>query len=293
MEGNKAASRRIYQPLRVDREEFRLLTLHAPKPDDATLRCELSLAAFRWDVTDAASIPPYECLSYVWGKPMVSVTICLNGADYQITPRLAHILSKLRYPDRSRVLWVDALSINQWDVEERSSQVALIGKIYTHCRRDLAWLGQEPLEDADDDKMNARRARLEEKSERGMQILRQIVQHETRTLRSFHETCEHDADHFYGECDLLQRWHGKGDTIDSWINEFDALRSILSRELWMRVWVVHVRLKSRWSTKALSWSGSCYQISCATNRTSMLSTESMQAMGFHLDKGNFATSLLG
>lgn len=237
MEHNEAASKRIYEPLRVDREEFRLLTLHAPGPDDAILRCELSLAAFSSDLAESEAIPPYECLSYVWGKPIVSVSIYLNGADYQVTPRLAHILSKLRYPDQSRVLWVDALSINQWDVEERSSQVALIGKIYSHCRRDLAWLGCEPLETTGDDKMIARRARLEEESERGMQILRQIVQHDTRTLRSFHEACKHEDDH-YGECDLLQQWHGKGDTIDSWINEFDALSSILSRELWFRVWVV-------------------------------------------------------
>lgn len=237
MEHNEVASERIYQPLCVDREEFRLLTLHPPRPDDATLRCELSLAAFSSDLAESVSIPPYECLSYVWGKPMVSVPICLNGADYEITPRLAHILSKLRYSDQSRVLWVDALSINQWDIGERSSQVALIGKIYSHCRRDLAWLGCEPLETTGDDKMIARRARLEEESERGIQILRQIVLHDTRTLCSFHETCKHDDDH-YGECELLQQWHGKDDAIDSWINEFDALGSILSRELWFRVWVV-------------------------------------------------------
>lgn len=41
------------------------------------------------------------------------------------------------------VLWVDALAINQIDIEERTSQVKLMGNIYQSCEKVLVYLGDE------------------------------------------------------------------------------------------------------------------------------------------------------
>ncbi|RDW92048.1 hypothetical protein BP5796_01442 [Coleophoma crateriformis] len=51
----------------------------------------------------------------------------------QITSNLANALRCMRKPDSIRILWIDALCINQNDVEERSAQVALMRPIYTQA----------------------------------------------------------------------------------------------------------------------------------------------------------------
>lgn len=51
-------------------------------------------------------------------------------------------LKRLRYGDRSRVLWVDALCINQSDLEERKRHVQLMGQIYAHASKVVIWLGE-------------------------------------------------------------------------------------------------------------------------------------------------------
>jgi hypothetical protein len=40
-------------------------------------------------------------------------------------------------------IWIDALCINQKDIEERAAQVRLMGKIYRQARRVIIWLGEE------------------------------------------------------------------------------------------------------------------------------------------------------
>jgi len=49
----------------------------------------------------------------------------------------------LRFKARERVLWVDAIAINQNDVKEREEQVAIMGTVYQSAKWDLLWMGQE------------------------------------------------------------------------------------------------------------------------------------------------------
>ena len=49
-----------------------------------------------------------------------------------------------------RTLWIDAICINQADIEERGYQVQLMGNIYRECKRALIWLG-----DSDDNAQGA------------------------------------------------------------------------------------------------------------------------------------------
>jgi Heterokaryon incompatibility protein (HET) len=51
-------------------------------------------------------------------------------------------LRRLRFEDKVRVLWIDAICINQDDREEKNQQVPLIGKIYSRTAGLLIWLGQ-------------------------------------------------------------------------------------------------------------------------------------------------------
>jgi len=52
-------------------------------------------------------------------------------------------LRYLRYEDRERILWVDAICINQTDLAEKSSQLKMMRDIYTSAERVVVWLGEE------------------------------------------------------------------------------------------------------------------------------------------------------
>jgi hypothetical protein len=88
----------------------------------------------------------FEALSYVWGSKTDSKIIYI-GLDkqytLQITQNLANAMRHLRYTKKSRILWVDAICIDQSNVEERSQQVAQMGDIYRRAFRVLGWLGPE------------------------------------------------------------------------------------------------------------------------------------------------------
>jgi hypothetical protein len=98
--------------------------------------------------------PKYEALSYTWGSELPSTEADVSSG---VTPgcgfipmtlggNLASALKHLRYKDNSRVLWVDAICINQTDIEERNHQVKRMGGIYSLARRVIVWLGPESEE---------------------------------------------------------------------------------------------------------------------------------------------------
>ncbi|RSL51985.1 hypothetical protein CEP53_008249 [Fusarium sp. AF-6] len=87
----------------------------------------------------------YQALSYVWGnpKPEELVDIELGGQKAPVTPNLYSALSYLRLASASRLLWIDALCINQENVAERNSQVANMATIYQRASAVIIFLGEE------------------------------------------------------------------------------------------------------------------------------------------------------
>lgn len=103
-----------YSPLQPS--EIRLITL-LPGPRTADIEIELYHA-------NLSSDPDYEALSYVWGSPerIEPILVHHDGDDTQeghvlpITGNLAIALPFLRHPSEKRVLWIDAICINQDDL---------------------------------------------------------------------------------------------------------------------------------------------------------------------------------
>jgi hypothetical protein len=128
-----------YQPL-PSQNSIRLLTL-IPGKGDATLAFTLSSAEL---IPGAQRKAYYEALSYTWGDPtqVRGLVFRLAIPDNCVS---CEALSHLRPPDRTRTLWIDAVCINQDDLEERAAQVAIMQLIYTQADRVIIWLG------ADDD----------------------------------------------------------------------------------------------------------------------------------------------
>lgn len=85
--------------------------------------------------------PQYEALSYVWDQQPV-----LADGESAPTPPLSNLESALGYLNElavreNRVFWIDALSIDQTNIEERNQQVAQMGSIYSQAKRVVAWIG--------------------------------------------------------------------------------------------------------------------------------------------------------
>jgi hypothetical protein len=114
----------------------RLLRL-LPDKIDSRIRCEL----FDYKFRDKAQLP-YEALSYVWGDQQNKKRILVDGGYLDITNNLYEALLRLRDCRKARVLWVDAICINQADVQERANQVGIMPKIYAYASQVIAWLGE-------------------------------------------------------------------------------------------------------------------------------------------------------
>ena len=122
---------------------IRLLRLLPSKSDLENLPCEL----FEYDLQNAARpYLPYEALSYVWGGESGAFSILLDNRSLNITRNLHTMLSHLRARDWVRIIWVDAICINQADEKEKERQIPFMAEIYARARYVLIWLG-----DAEDD----------------------------------------------------------------------------------------------------------------------------------------------
>jgi hypothetical protein len=112
--------------------------------------------------------PRYHALSYVWGSGGGDTSIILNGCLIQIKSSLYYALFRIQklfrsgiYRDLgsteeqvlfdlargSRLLWVDAICINQSDIEEKSHQISRMGDIYREASDVIAWLGEPDEQD--------------------------------------------------------------------------------------------------------------------------------------------------
>lgn len=116
--------------------EIRILNLLPPDQFDVLkIHCTLLIAKL-------ADSPQYEALSYAWGEPIFPERLYLPSGYLAITKNLAAALRHLRYPDRSRRMWVDAVCINQQDDNEKGHQVSLMAQVYRNTQCGLAWLGE-------------------------------------------------------------------------------------------------------------------------------------------------------
>ena len=125
-----------YQPLHGPRNT-RLLWLEPAKSLSSPLRCKLNEVSLD-------DIFHYEALSYSCEKQNGRGSILIFNTPSEITKNCEAALRRLRYEDKPRVLWVDAICINQDKsaLYERSQQVLLMREIYSRAAEVLVWLGE-------------------------------------------------------------------------------------------------------------------------------------------------------
>jgi hypothetical protein len=138
--GSSDMSRYRYSPLSPGRDSIRLLRLMPNKnKSSAEIQCKL----IEYSLQDQhTGIHLYHALSYTWGGMNKPHSISINNQNLAITENLHAALLRLRDRFFEQMLWVDAVCINQENLEERDLQVQLMAKIYSKATRVIIWLGE-------------------------------------------------------------------------------------------------------------------------------------------------------
>ncbi|OOF91878.1 hypothetical protein ASPCADRAFT_154143, partial [Aspergillus carbonarius ITEM 5010] len=123
-----------YMKLNSDNHEIRLLTIWPDENEANPLRGSLRPISLK-------DSHQFEALSYVWGDITVTTDIWIDGYTVGAPTNLEQFLRALRQPKQERVVWVDYLCINQYDIPERNSQVLLMSRVYITATSVIAWLG--------------------------------------------------------------------------------------------------------------------------------------------------------
>jgi hypothetical protein len=86
--------------------------------------------------------PAFTALSYTWNPTFPMHVIKCGEARIAVGHNLWLGLLRLRHDKDQRVLWIDALCINQEDSRERTQQVQLMQRIYRSAAETIIWLGE-------------------------------------------------------------------------------------------------------------------------------------------------------
>jgi hypothetical protein len=128
-----------YSSFALGPDSIRLLRLMPHGNDRSRIQCEL----FGYTLQDSGKGSHlYEALSYTWGGSDKRCSISIGRQNLPVTENLYKALLHLQDRSLERILWIDALCIDQENLEERGQQVQLMSKIYSKAARVLIWLGE-------------------------------------------------------------------------------------------------------------------------------------------------------
>jgi hypothetical protein len=126
-------------PLPPRGDQIRLLKLYPPgKRSENVLEANLVVREGN---------KPYEALSYTWGSAgdTGSIRVWSGSGEFEeieIQANLESALRQLRRKHRTRTLWIDAVCIDQNNLEEKNHQVPKMATIYNDAKRVCVWLGE-------------------------------------------------------------------------------------------------------------------------------------------------------
>ena len=126
-----------YKPLDLKRNEIRLLRLF-PGSLSSPVYCSLAHVSMHDE-------PVYGALSYEWADRGDPETIYVDNSKFSITRNLKAALLRLRSNRHDRVLWIDALCIDQWNIGERNEQVTKMIEVYRAAEIVIIWAGQATI----------------------------------------------------------------------------------------------------------------------------------------------------
>ncbi|KXX74630.1 Heterokaryon incompatibility protein 6, OR allele [Madurella mycetomatis] len=202
-----------YSPLALDPPEVRLLTLEKGSMEDP-IKCEVNIYDF-----DQKLYGEYETLSYVWGGPEEAIKVGGN-TEFKVKKNLAEALRHIRAEDKTRLLWVDAICINQGDKVEKGQQLGKIGDIYKRCKNCIIWLGTLSSQANPNDAVEL------------LKILAKLAP------KHSHDSKEGEGTHFL-ETGCFKTSSTERTIVSSeYETQFNALSELLALPWWKRTWTI-------------------------------------------------------
>lgn len=121
--------------LQDSRTEIRLLHLQPGQGDEG-----ISVTIGAYDLERA---PKYIAISYVWGNGDIEREITANEHPYKVWSNCYDALWQARHHFPGCYVWIDAICVNQNDLDEKSQQVQIMGAIYGRADVVLACVGSD------------------------------------------------------------------------------------------------------------------------------------------------------
>jgi hypothetical protein len=117
----------------------------SPGAPGSTVECEVGLFFLDQAPSKDQAPPGYTAVSYTWGSPLGFREIRIGGRPHRVAKNLWRFLDqarKLRNKEHlTRWLWIDALSIDQSNPQEKLDQVGILSSIFRNAERMIIWLG--------------------------------------------------------------------------------------------------------------------------------------------------------
>ncbi|KAF2633967.1 HET-domain-containing protein, partial [Macroventuria anomochaeta] len=170
-------------PLDLEGRGIRLVELQSSSSSD-TIRCHLRSYALPPDG------PSYIALSYQWGPCERYANIELNGMPFTVGRSLWTFLHQMRLHRVFKTFWIDAICIDQANVEERNHQVGMMRHIYLNAASVSIWLGEVEEDTLVGEAMKI----MAPRNLRSGQTLDNIAHWKrwtTREIEAFQAFCEH------------------------------------------------------------------------------------------------------
>lgn len=124
-----------HPPLPDASNHIRLLEVLDDKYSETIkVRCTISI----WALDD---VPSYHAISYAWGDPESNTIIVIDGKTFRVRTNCEFVLKQAHWHGQSRYYWIDAICIDQENLEEKGKQVTMMGKIYRTADHVLACVG--------------------------------------------------------------------------------------------------------------------------------------------------------
>ncbi|KAL5605859.1 hypothetical protein FOVSG1_006006 [Fusarium oxysporum f. sp. vasinfectum] len=124
-----------YAPLDPASREIRLFTLLPGEPGSPIIG-NLNTVSLNGE-------PQYEALSYMWGSSDAKYAITIDSMIFFVGYNLRKALDDLRFRNEPRIIWNDAICINQCDHQEKGHQIHLMRAIYSKSTDVCAWIDHE------------------------------------------------------------------------------------------------------------------------------------------------------
>lgn len=136
MDGISSPATFKHEPLPDATNHMRLLEVFdRDYSDTIRVRCGITT----WPVD---SMPWHSAISYVWGDSKPDKTILINDKTFQVGTSCELVLKQIHAYEKSRYYWIDAICIDQKNLDEKSKQLAMMGNIYKKADHVLACLGR-------------------------------------------------------------------------------------------------------------------------------------------------------